>query len=93
MYFNFTKKKAIFRKTIDTIAERRTMGSENKLNVELEAMAILDFSLILTSAEAELAEDQVCEHGRERKRVCGGWGGEVLTESLERYLAFGDTNF
>lgn len=39
------------------------MGPENRLNVELEAMAVLDFSLILTSAGAELAEDQVCEHG------------------------------
>lgn len=39
------------------------MGPENRLNVELESMAVLDFSLILTSAGAELAEDQVCEHG------------------------------
>lgn len=39
------------------------MGSENRLNIELEAMAVLDFSLILTSTGVELAEDQVCEHG------------------------------
>lgn len=39
------------------------MGPGNGLKVELEVMADLDFSLILTSAGAELAEDQVCEHG------------------------------
>lgn len=36
------------------------MGPEKRLNVELEARADSDFSLILTSAGAELAEDQVC---------------------------------
>lgn len=54
------------------------MGPENRLNVELEAMAVLDFSLILTNAGAVLAEDQVCDYDRERKMVCGRWGGEVL---------------
>lgn len=36
------------------------MGPEKRLNVELKAIAVLDFSLILTSAGAELAEDQDC---------------------------------
>lgn len=55
------------------------MVPENRLKFELEAMADLDFSLILRSAGAELAEDQVCEHGEEKNRVCEGWGREVLT--------------
>lgn len=68
------------------------MEPENRLKVELEAMADLDFSLILTSAGAELAEDQVCLRAWVREKE-GMWGvGTGSTDSLGRYLAFGDTN-
>lgn len=69
------------------------MGPENSVNVELEAMVVLDFSLILTSAGVELAEDRFASMGeseRERGYVGVGRGS---TESLGWYLAFGDTNF